>query len=103
MSWPRQVAVSFDGTGIRVGAGTRGHFASLNLAGRVPDAAEVVGVSLAAAAHDDDRRALTTGLGSYRQIFGQVRRMAGDREIYAGPMGWARPSTPGRPLGSSSA
>ncbi len=80
---------SFDGTGIRVGSGTRGHFASLNLTGRVPDAAEVVGVSLAAAAHDDDRRALTTGLGSYGQIFGQVRRMAGDREIYAGPMGWA--------------
>jgi D-apionolactonase len=81
--------IGFDGTGIRVGAGTRGHFASLNLVGRVPDAAEVIGISLAAAAHDDDRRALTTGLGSYSQIFRQVRRMAGDREIYAGPTGFA--------------
>lgn len=81
--------VSFDGTGVRVGAGARGHFASLNLAGRVPDAAEVVGVPLAAAAHDDDRRALTTGLNSYPQIFRQVRQMAGRREIYAGPLGFA--------------
>ncbi len=54
--------LSFDGTEVRVGAGSRGHFANLNLAGRVPDAAQVVGVPLAAAAHDDDRRALTTGL-----------------------------------------
>ncbi len=81
--------VSFDGTHVRVGAGARGHFASLNLAGRVPDAAEVVAVPLAAAAHDDDRRALTTGLNSYPQIFGQVREIARGREIYAGPLGFA--------------
>jgi hypothetical protein len=81
--------VSFEGTGVRVGAGARGHFASLNQAGRVPEAAEVVGVPLAAAAHDDDRRALTSGLNSYPQIFRLVRRIAAGREIYAGPIGFA--------------
>jgi D-apionolactonase len=92
--------VRFDGTEVRVGAGARGHFASLNLAGRVPDAAEVVGVGLAAAAHDDDRRALTTGLNSYPQIFRQVRQMAGGREIYAGPLGFAPTFDSWSPVGS---
>jgi hypothetical protein len=77
------------GTGARVGAGTRGHFASLNIAGHVPDAAEVVAVALAAAAHDDDRRALTTGLDSYRPILRRVSQIAGDRELYVGPVGFA--------------
>jgi D-apionolactonase len=81
--------VSFEGTGVRVGAGARGHFASLNRVGRVPEAAEVVGVPLAAAAHDDDRRAVTSGLNSYPQIFRQVRRIAAGRAIYAGPVGFA--------------
>jgi hypothetical protein len=79
----------FEGTGVKVGAGSRGHFASLNQDRRVPDAAEVICVALAAAAHDDDRRALTTGLGSYPNIVRQLRRLAGDREIFVGPVGFA--------------
>ncbi len=80
---------AFEGSGVRVGAGTRGHFASLNIAGRVPDAAEVVGVALAGAAHDDDRRAITTGPASYAAIVAEVRRIAAGRDLYLGPVGLA--------------
>ncbi len=79
----------FTGTGIAVGAGTRGHFASLNRAGRVPDSAQVVGVALAAAAHDDDRRALTTSPASYAAIVKGARQLAGPRPLYLGPVGLA--------------
>ncbi len=80
---------NFAGTGIEVGAGTRGHFASLNLAGKVPEAAQVVSVALAAAAHDDDRRALTTSPASYAAIVEGTRRIAGARPLYLGPVGLA--------------
>lgn len=92
----------FAGTGIRIGAGSRGHFASLNLAGRVPDAAEVVAVALAGAAHDDDRRALTTGPSSYAAIVEGARRLAEGRDLYLGPIGLAPTfdswSPPGRAM-----
>jgi len=94
---------AFEGSGIRVGAGTRGHFASLNVAGRVPDAAEVVEVALAGAAHDDDRRALTTGPASFAAILADARRIAAGRELYLGPVGLAPTfdswSPPGAALG----
>ncbi|MDA8290138.1 MAG: hypothetical protein M0Z33_00410 [Actinomycetota bacterium] len=80
---------ALDGSGVRVGAGTRGHFASLNIAGRVPDAAEVVGVALTGAAHDDDRRAITTGPASYAAIVAEARRIAAGRDLYLGPVGLA--------------
>jgi hypothetical protein len=78
-----------EGTGVKVGAGSRGHFASVNAQGRVPEAAEVICVALAGAAHDEDRRALTSGLGSYKDILRQLRRLAGDRDILVGPVGFA--------------
>ena len=57
----------------------------------------------AAAAHDDDRRALTTGFDSYPHIIGQVREWAGGREIFVGPVGFAPTfdswSAPGHTVG----
>jgi hypothetical protein len=92
--------LALDGSSIRVGAGTRGHFASLNLAGEVPEAAQVVAVALAAAAHDDDRRALTSGLESLAQIISQLRQLAGERELYVGPVGFAPTFDSWSPVGA---
>jgi D-apionolactonase len=93
----------FEGTGVRVGAGTRGHFASLNSAGHVPDAAEVVAVALAAGAHDDDRRALATGIDSYGHIVDQLRHLATGRELYIGPVGFAPTFDSWSPVGAQRA
>lgn len=80
---------AFDACGIQVGAGSRGHFANLNVAGRVPESAQVVAIPLASAAHDDDRRALTTSPASYPAIIDAARMLAGPRPLYIGPVGLA--------------
>lgn len=80
---------AFAGSGIRVGGGSRGHYASINVAGKVPDAVEVVAIPIAGAAHDDDRRSLTTGPTSFPALVASARRLAPGREIYLGPVGLA--------------
>ena len=77
---------AFAGTAIRVGGGSRSNFASLNAAGSVPSALEVVAVPLAVASHDDDRRALATSPDSFAAIVRDTRRIAGDRELLVGPV-----------------
>jgi hypothetical protein len=77
------------GTGLRVGGGSRGHFAELNRDWPLPEAAEVVGVALSSAAHDDDTQALVSSLGTFGPILSHVGRAAGGRQVYAGPVGFA--------------
>lgn len=76
----------FAAAGIQTGGGTRANFASLNAAGRVPDALEVVAVPLAVASHDDDRRALASSLESFEAIIHDTRQLAGEREVLVGPV-----------------
>lgn len=91
---------AFGPCGIQVGAGSRGHFANLNVAGRVPESAQVVAIPLASAAHDDDRRALTTSPASYSAIIDAARTLAGARPLYVGPVGLATTFDSWSPPGS---
>jgi hypothetical protein len=77
---------AFEGTGIRVGGGTRSSFASLNAVGRVPDALRVIAVPLAVASHNDDLRAIASSIDSFAAIVRDSRRIAGDRELLVGPV-----------------
>jgi D-apionolactonase len=79
---------AFAGTGLRVGGGSRGHFAELNRHPALPDAVEVVCVPLSSAAHDDDVLALVSSTGAFAAVLAGAQKVAGDRALYAGPVGF---------------
>jgi hypothetical protein len=76
------------GSGLVLGAGSRGHFASINRSAGAPQAAELVSLPLAAAAHDDDRRALMNSLSSYSDVVTQTRALTSGRPLFVGPVGF---------------
>ena len=91
---------AFAGSRIRVGGGSRAHFATLSLAGGVPRQLEDVAVAVAVAVHGDERDALVRSFETLPAITDATRALVGDRPLLVGPLGFATTFDSWGPLGT---
>lgn len=75
--------------GIRLGGGTRAHFAELNRATDLPlDRLDEVGYSIAAQMHAEDRASVRETLQAQPVTVRDARRIAGGKPVVVGPVGF---------------
>lgn len=85
----RAAALALRGTGVRLGGGTRAHFAELNRAADLPlDLLDDVAYSVTAAFHAEDRDSVRETLTAQPMTLRQARAIAGDRPVTVGPVGF---------------
>lgn len=78
---------AFAGTGVRIGGGSRAHFADLNRADGLPvELLDLVCFPITATAHADDTASVRETLRIHPQVVAQARELAGGRPVLVGPM-----------------
>ncbi|GLY75267.1 hypothetical protein Airi01_035340 [Actinoallomurus iriomotensis] len=77
----------FAGTGLRIGGGSRAHFAELNRADGLPvDLLDLVCFPITATAHADDTASVRETLRVHPRVVAQARELAGGRPVLVGPV-----------------
>lgn len=77
----------FAGTGVRIGGGSRAHFAELNRADALPvELLDLLCFPITATAHADDTASVRETLRVHPQVVAQARELADGRPVLVGPM-----------------